>query len=170
MKPGRLIMNLKLNSSACCYVWVINNGESQDAALCRNAYRYGVENSEWAIFAHFLERVAAVTSAKYCDMIRNELRSAIRTKRRVKDYLRLLCDAELRALGDVINSLQLLYCKIIAQPIYCPDLFGSLNSLLKSRCLREPSEENVGLVLLMCSPLIKITSYGSHCETCRPLG
>lgn len=125
----------------------------------------------------FLERVAAVTSAKYCDMIRNELRSAIRTKRRVKDYLRLLCDAELRALGDVINSLQLLYCKIIAQPIYCPDLtpsdyhlFGSLDSLLKSRCLRERSEENVGLVLLMCSPLIKITSYGSHCETCRPLG
>jgi len=100
-------------------------------------------DSQGPILEHYMEKGVTVTSVNYCNMLRNELRPAIRSKRtgRLTQGVLLLHDnARPHTAHLTINTIRQLNWEVLDHPAYSPDLapsdfhlFGPLKNALKSR-------------------------------------
>ena len=95
------------------------------------------------ILLHFQEKGQTVTSARYSDMLVNELKSAIRSKRRgllSKRVLLLHANARPHAAARTVDTLRALKFEVLKHPPYGPDLapsdfhlFGPLKEHLRDQ-------------------------------------
>ena len=98
-------------------------------------------DSQGPILEHYMEKGVTVTSVNYCNMLRNELRPAIRSKRRgrlTKGVLLLHNNARPHMAHLTINTIWQLNWEVCAHPAYSPDLapsdfhlFGPLKNALR---------------------------------------
>ena len=99
-------------------------------------------DSQGPSLEHYLEKCVTVTSVNYCNMLINELRPAIRSKRRgkLKQGVLLLHDnARPDTAHLTINTIRQLNWEVLEHPAYSPDLapsgfhlFGPLKNVLRS--------------------------------------
>ena len=90
-----------------------------------------------------MEKGVTVTSVNYCNMLRNELRPAIRSKRRgslTQGVLLLHDNARPHTAHLTINTIPQLNWQVLEHPAYSPDqapsdfhLFGPLKNALRGR-------------------------------------
>jgi hypothetical protein len=76
------------------------------------------------ILVHFQERGQTATSARYSDMLVNEMKPAIRSKRREllsKRVLLLHDNARPHTAADTVDTLRALKFEVLKQPPYSPD-------------------------------------------------
>jgi len=111
--------------------------ETEVATLCRKALLTVFCGSQGPILELCMEKGSTVTSVNYCDMLRNEMRPAISTKRRG----RLLHEnARRRTAHLTINTFQKMNWEVLEHPAHSPDLapldfhlFGPLKDALRGR-------------------------------------
>jgi len=143
MTPGFITMNQKPNGRAC-------NGSTRHL-LPKNSSQPSAGkpvltvfwDSHGPILEHYLEKDVTVTSVNYCNMLRNELRPAIRSKRRgrmTQDVLLLHDNAHPHTAHLTINTIRQLNWGVREHPAYSPDLvpsdfhlFGHLKNALRGR-------------------------------------
>ena len=95
------------------------------------------------LIEHYLERGSTVTSHSYCEMLRDDLRPAIRTKRRgllSRGVILLHDNARPHSAARTIEALQQMKFEVMEHPPYSPDLapsdfhlFGPLKEELRGR-------------------------------------
>ena len=100
-------------------------------------------DSQGPILEHYMEKGVTVTSVNYCNMLRNELRPAIRSKRRgslSQGVLLLHDNARIRTAHLTINTFRQLNWEVLEHPVYSPDLdlsyfrlFGPLKNAVRVR-------------------------------------
>ena len=100
-------------------------------------------DSRGPILEHYTESGSTVTSDRYCDMLRNSLRPAIRTKRRgllSRGIILLHDNARSHSAAKTVEALQQLNFEILEYPLYSPDLapsdfhlFGPMKEALRGR-------------------------------------
>ena len=98
-----------------------------------------------------MEKGVTVTSVNYCNMLRNELRPAIRSKRRgrlTQGVLLLHDNARPHTARLTMNTIQQLNWEVLEHPAYSPDLAPSdfhLSGPLKNalRCHRFAADDEV---------------------------
>ena len=100
-------------------------------------------DSQRHILEHYMEKGITVTSVNYSNMLRNELRPAIRSKRRgslTQGVLLLHDNARAHTAQLTINTILQLNWEVLEHPAYSPDLtpsdfhlFGPLKNALRSR-------------------------------------
>jgi len=81
--------------------------------------------SQGPILEHYMEKGVTVTSVNYCNMLRNELRPAVRSKRRgrlTQGVLLLHDNARPHTAHLTINTIQKLNWEVLEHPAYSPDL------------------------------------------------
>jgi len=82
-------------------------------------------DSQEPILEQYMEEGVTVTSVNYCSMLRNELRSAIRSKRRgklIQGVLPLHDNARPHTAHLTINTIRQLNWEVPEHPAYSPDL------------------------------------------------
>lgn len=100
-------------------------------------------DSQGPILEHYMEKGVTVTSVNYSNMLRNELRPAIRSKRRgrlTQGVLLLHDNARPHTAHLTINTIRQLNWEVLEHPAYSPDLapsdfhlFGPLKNALRGR-------------------------------------
>ena len=100
-------------------------------------------DSQEPILEHYMEKCVTVTSANYCNMLRNELRPTICSKRRGRlthGFLLLHDNACPHTAHLTINTIRQLDWEVLEHPAYSPDLapsdfhlFGPLKNALRGR-------------------------------------
>ena len=100
-------------------------------------------DSQGPILEHYMEKGVTVTSVNYCNMLRNELKPAIRSKwrRRLTQGVLLLHDNACPHTAHLtINTIRQLNWEVLEHPAYSPDLapsefhlFGPLKNALRGR-------------------------------------
>ena len=98
-------------------------------------------DSQGPILEHYMEKGVTVTSVNYSNMLRNELRPAIRSKRRgrlTQGVLLLHDNARPHTAHLTINTILQLNWEVLEHPAYSPDLapsdfhlFGHLKNALR---------------------------------------
>ena len=137
-------MNQKPNGRAC-------NGSTPHLLLPKNSSQPSAGkllltvfwDSQGPILEHYMEKGVTVTSVNYCNMLRNELRLAIRSKQRgrlTQGVLLLHDNARPHTAHLTINTIQQLNWEVLEHPAYSPDLapsefhlFGPLKNALRGR-------------------------------------
>jgi hypothetical protein len=125
---------------------VISLKETEVATLCRKDLLTVFCGSQGPILEHCMEKDTTVTSVNYCDMLRNEMRPAIRTKRRGRlSQGRVLLHGNARRHKThlTINTFQKLNWEVLEHPAHSPDLapfdthlFGPLMNALRQPICR----------------------------------
>jgi len=100
-------------------------------------------DSQGPILETYRERGTTVTSATYCDILKRELKSAVRSKRRGKvwkENLLLHDNARRHTAAHTLETLKQLKWEAMEHPDYSPDLapsdfhlFGPLENALRGR-------------------------------------
>ena len=100
-------------------------------------------DSQGPILEHYMEKGVTLTSFNYCNMLRNEMRPAIRSKPRGRLTLCVLLlhdNARPHTPHLTINTIRQLNWEVLEHPFYSPDLapsdfhlFGPLRNALRSR-------------------------------------
>ena len=108
-----------------------------------------------------MKRGTTVTSVNYCNMLRNELRLAIFTKRRGRlsqDVLLLHNNACLHTAHLTINTIQKLNCEVLKHPAHSPDLapsnfhlFELLKNTLRGRRFADDDEAKRAVHEWLCN-------------------
>ena len=141
-EPGFIIMNQKPNGRAC-------NGSTRHlllpkisslSPLLESLCRRG-SGTPKGLLEHYTEKGVTVTSVNYSNMLRNDLRPAIRSKRRgrLTQYVLLLHDnARPHTAHLTINTIRQLNWEVLEYSAYSPDLapsdfhlFGPLKNALR---------------------------------------
>ena len=99
--------------------------------------------SQGPILEHYMEKDVTVTSVNYCNMLRNELRPTIRSKRRgrlTQGVLLLHYNARTHTAHLTVNTIRQLNWEVLEHPAYSSDLapsdfhlFGPLKNALRGR-------------------------------------
>ena len=116
----------------------------QVLALCWKAYVDGVLGlPRMCILEHYMEKGVTVTNVNYCNMLRNELRLTIHSKRRgrLTQGVLLLHDNARPCMAHLtINTIWQLNWEVLEHPAYSPDLapsdfhlYGPLKNTLSGR-------------------------------------
>ena len=85
-------------------------------------------DSQGPILEHYMEKGVTVTSVNYCNMLRNELRPAISSKRRgiqEQGVLLLHDNARTHTAHLTINTIRQMNREVLEHPAYSPDLVPS---------------------------------------------
>ena len=100
-------------------------------------------DSQGPILEHYMEKGVTVTIVNYCNTLRNELRPAIRSKRRgslAQCVLLLHDNARPHTAHLTINTIRQLNWEVLEHPAYSPNLtpsdfhlFGPLKNALSGR-------------------------------------
>ena len=108
-----------------------------------------------------MEKGVTVTSVNYCNMLRNEVRPAIRSKRRgrlTEDVLLLHDNACPHMAHLTINIIQQLNWEVLEHPAYSPDLdpsdfhlFGPLKNALRGHRFAADDEVKEAVHDWLCS-------------------
>ena len=86
-------------------------------------------DSRGPVLEHYLERGSTVTSHSDCEMLRGDLRPAIRTKRRgllTRGVILLHDNARPHSAAQTVEELQRLKFEMMEHPPYSPGLHGAL--------------------------------------------
>ena len=91
----------------------------QVSALCWKAYVEVFWDSQGPILEHYMEKGVTVTSVNYCNMLRNEVRPAIRSKRRgrlTQGFLLLHDNARPHTAHLTITTIRQLNWEVLEHP------------------------------------------------------
>jgi len=123
------------------------------------------------ILVHFQEKGQPVTSARYSDMLVNELKPAIRSKRRgllSKRVLLLHDNAPTHMAAHTVDTLRALQFEVLKHPPYSPDLapsdfhlFGPMKEHLRGQKF---ADDNECFLLPHCARSRLLSSSSSHFE------
>ena len=127
------------------------------------------------ILVHFHENGQTVTSAQYSDMLLNELKPAIRSKRRGLLSIRVLLlhdNVRLHTAAHTVDNLSALKFEVLKRPPYSPDLapsdfhlFGPMKEHLRGQNF-EYDNEVMEAVQSWLKATPKIFSSRGHLEAC----
>jgi hypothetical protein len=90
-------------------------------------------DSKGPILEHYLEKGRTINSARYSDLLANNLKPAIRTKRRdlLSKKMLLHDSARLHTAGQTVETINYLGFEVLEHPAYSQDLFGPLKDALR---------------------------------------